>query len=267
MRRVRDILSNPRGVFVLITVYSLFTSLLLCPLDALDMLTDYNSPMFFTVPLGLLLYPMMFIVTGAAAGRYPKKLWPVPLAVLLVLFAMSNIFGSYILAVSTWSRDIGYYIRNSVFTMLVYAALGYFAMLLSWLFSRKREELYSPRFWAVLGIFAMGPLTFGAAYIPGFCWGHPLWGEALWYLMHLGLAAVAGILSGRDIRRYFFMPLFPLLVTYMQICPPVLPGSQPKLPWELGESWDVICFFIGVACMLASFYIKLILDRKSKARP
>lgn len=262
MRRV--MLSKPLGVFVRISAYALLAALLLCPLDALDMYTEYEAPLFFTVPLCLLLYPLMFIVTGAAAGRYPRKLWPVPLAVLLILFALSNCFDSYILSLR-WVSDMENYIRNLAATMLVYAALGYLAMLLSWLFFWKREDLYVPRFLLALGILTTGPLIFGAAYIPGFCWGHPLWGEALWYAMHLGLAAAVGILSGRDMGRCFFMPLFPLLVTYMQVCPPVLPGSQPKLPRELGESWDVICFFIGAACMLASFFVKLI--RKSKAQP
>lgn len=109
---------------------------------------------------------------------------------------------------------------------------------------------------AVLGILAMGPLTYGAAYVPVCLWGHPLWGEALWYLMHLGLAAAVGIFSGTDVRRYFFMPIFPFLVTYMQIGPPILPGSQPKLPWALGEAWCCICLAAGILCMLVKACFK-----------
>lgn len=254
----RDIfvrLSKPSGFFALLTAYALLAFLLLCPLEALDMLTEYQSPMFFTVPLGLIHYPIMFTVTGAAAGRYPKKLWPVPIVVMAAMFAISNCFDSCVLSLRGVS-DMEYYIRNSVTTMLVYADLGYLAMLLSWLFFWKREELCVPRLLAVLGILAMGPLTYGAAYVPVCLWGHPLWGEALWYLMHLGLAAAVGIFSGTDVRRYFFMPIFPFLVTYMQIGPPILPGSQPKLPWALGEAWCCICLAAGILCMLVKACFK-----------
>lgn len=242
-------------MFLLLSAYALAASLLLCPLDALDMLTEYRSPLFFTVFLCLVLYPLMFIVTGAAAGMRPGKLWPVPIAVLAVLFAVSNCFGSHILSIG-WTSDMEYYIRNSGAIMLAYVGLGYLAMLIAWLFFQGRQELYASRFWAVLAVTAMGPLTFGAAYIPGFCWGHPLWGEALWYLMHLGLAAAVGVFSGGDIRRRFMLPIFPFLVTHFQIGPPVLPGSQPKLPWWLGESWACICLAVGILCALCKALLK-----------
>ena len=253
--RALDILSKPLGVFILTAAYILTASLLLCPLDALDTLEKYESPLFFTVPLGLIFYPLIFLLTGIAAGRFPKKLWPVPLAVLAILFTVSNCYGRGLFAIGFYS-DMDYYMRHIVFTMLVYVGLGYLAMLLSRVFFRNRPEPLIPRFWVALGTLAAGPLIFGAAYIPGFCWGHPLWGELLWYILHLGLAVTVGILSGGNIRRYVLMPFLPLLVTYMQICPPVVPSTQPKLPWALGEAWAVVCFFVCYLCMLLKFFLK-----------
>lgn len=258
-RCVQDTLSKPLGIFILTTAYALAASLLLCPLDALDTFEKYEAPLFFTVPLGLIYYPLIFIITGAAAGRFPKKLWPVPLAVFAILFAVSNCYGSGIFALGYWN-DADYYMRQVVPIMLVYLGLGYFALLLSRVFFWNRPELLIPRFWVALGTLAAGPLIFGVAYIPGFCWGHPLWGELLWYLLHLGLAVTVGILSGRNIKRYVLMPFFPLLVTYIQIYPPVIPGTEPKLPLDLGEKWCVICFFACALCML----LKPLLKPKNK---
>lgn len=252
--RTLDTLSRPLGTFLVIMAYTLTAALLLCPLDALDLM-EYEAPLFFTVPLCLVGYPLIFILTGAAAGSHPRKLWPVPLAAIAVLFALSNCFDSLILSLRSFS-NIEYYVRNSVTTMLVYIALGYLAMLLSWLFFWNNPETYVPRLWAALGTLAAGPLLYGASYVPGFLWGHPLWGEALWYILHLSLAATVGILSGGNIRRYILMPFLPLLVTYIQVYPPVIPGTQPKLPWELGKSWAVICFFVCTLCMLLKFFLE-----------
>ena len=251
--RTLDTLSRPLGTFLVIMAYTLTAALLLCPLDALDLM-EYEAPLFFTVPLCLVGYPLIFILTGAAAGSHARKLWPVPLAAVAVLFALSNCFDSPILSLRSVS-SMAYYVRNSVTTMLVYTALGYFAMLLSWFFW-KNPETYVPRLWAALGILAAGPLLYGASHVPVFLWGHPLWGEALWYILHLSLAATVGILSGGNIRRYILMPFLPLLVTYIQVYPPVIPGTQPKLPWELGKSWAVICFFACALCMLLKFFLE-----------
>ena len=143
-RCVQDTLSKPLGIFILTTAYALAAALLLCPLDALDTFEKYEAPLFFTVPLGLIYYPLIFIITGAAAGRFPKKLWPVPLAVLAILFAVSNCYGSGIFALGYWN-DADYYMRQVVPIMLVYLGLGYFALLLSRVFFWNRPELLIPR--------------------------------------------------------------------------------------------------------------------------
>ncbi len=252
---VQFVLSRPLGALLVMTAYVLMAALLLCPLDALDMMGDYQSPMFFTVPLVLVGYPLLFILTGAVAGRFPKRLWPVPLVALAVLLAVGNCFEGGLFSVGSFS-DMSYYIKQNVPAMLVYVGLGYTAMFLSRAFFWNNPECYTERLLGALSALAMGPLIYGAANVPGFLWGHPLWGETLWYALHLGLAAAVGVLAGRDIWRCFLMPFIPLLVTYIQMGPPVAPGTEPKLPPALGERWAVICFFACALCMLLKFFLQ-----------
>lgn len=259
---IKDIyarLSKPSGVFALLTAYSLLAAALLCALDAAQ-LPEGENPLYFTSTLGLIIYPVLFIVTGTAAGSL--LLWYMPPVTLAALIIVSNIYGGGFLSLTLNRFDFFYYISQTLPIMAGYLFLGYVSLFLSRCAVWKRPGLHI-RTSAILGAVGLYILAYGVIHIPGFCWGHPFWCEVLWYLVHLGMAVLLGVCSGLEMGQLFFLPLLPPLIANIFSGPPPIYGIEARIPRSAARAWPVVCFFVGYSCMLAAFFIKRKLNKKA----
>lgn len=259
---VKDILaglSKPSGVSALLTAYSILAAAMLCALEAAE-LPDGENPMYFTSTLGLIIYPVLFIVTGAAAGSF--KLWRIPPVTLAALVIVSNIYGGGFLSLAFNRFDIFYYVSRVLPIMAGYLLVGYASLFLSRcaVWKRPGRHIRTP---ALLGAAGLYILAYGVIHIPGFCWGHPFWCEVLWYLAHLGMAVLLGACSGLEMGQLFFLPLLPPLISNIFGGPPPIYGIEARIPHSAAKAWPLVCLLVGYACMLAVFLIRRKLRRKS----
>lgn len=250
------LLGSPKLLLILLILYSLTTAVLLLAWENLhvQLPVEKNPLAVFIVPLVLCYYPMLYLVTGIAAGRHFKRLWFFPLLLTGILVLLGGGFPYTTFHFEPDNLKEWWYTQNYCGTWLIYTGIGLFTSLLSYGVIWSQEIEFHG---------AWGVLAAAAGIVPLFAGLHLLaWhnffrvSELLWYGYFLGSSLALGWLAGKRPRSRWYAPAVPAALGWVFYPMPaaydLFRVIRLPLPWE---KLPLLCLAVGVGTMLLRFLV------------